>query len=405
MNEEIKKFLEDLLKEYDGALTADAQEKMLEKFGSSLTDELIKKYEDKFGKIEEMITAADEKKKDKEVMGFKGIGDFANAVMHNRVDTNANRLKTLETSVAGEYIIPPDYVNSIMSVALEANPFFRMAQQFRTSGNALNVPYFKDKDHTSGNVFGGIVMYWVEEGEAPTASDLKLGGMNLRLHDLLGIIPVTNDFLEDSPMNVNTLINNRFGQALDFMMEDVFINGSGVGKPLGIVNSPAIVTAAKKTSQSADTIVSENLTQMVSHLPKSSRRNAIFIYGSDTYTPIVNCKLGESDFPAFIPAGMLRNSQPIDTLLGRPAYESEHITAALGDEGDLLLVDPTQYAVLTKSGLTGKFDSSMHLYFDSNRTAFRIVFRIDGQPTWDTYVTPAQGTHYKSPIVKLAARA
>jgi hypothetical protein len=47
----------------------------------------------------------------------------------------------------------------------------------------------------------------------------------------------------------------------------------------------------------------------------------------------------------------------------------------------------------------------MHFWFDRGLTAFRTVFRIDGQPSITTPVTPNKGSNTLSPIVTLDARA
>lgn len=398
----IKELLEQILAKNDGALTAKAQEEMLKVFGSSLADELTKKFEDKFGKIEQHFNAKDAEKKEG---AFKSFSDFALAVKNYQSETNQNKLKALETGVQGEFIIPPTYVSGILGTAQESNPFMQMATKFPLAGNSASISFFKDKTRTSANFYGGVVSYWVEEGNAPTASDMQFGKMNLRLHDLALLIPATNDMIEDAPEAIGGLVSKAFGERIAYDLENVFLNGTGVGQPLGILNSAAKVEQAKVTNQTAATIVSNNLTSMWSRLPKASKANAIWIYGADVYSEIVNCKVGASDFPAFIPAGGMAGAAPtLDRLLGKPAYESEHISAALGTAGDIILVDPTQYAVAFKS-LTAQVESSTHLYFDSNKTAFRLVFRIDGQPMWDTYLTPAQGSVTKSPIVTLATRA
>jgi hypothetical protein len=53
-----------------------------------------------------------------------------------------------------------------------------------------------------------------------------------------------------------------------------------------------------------------------------------------------------------------------------------------------------------------QFASSIHLRFDYDQTAFRFVFRIDGQPWWPTAATPLYATSDTlSPFVTLAERA
>ena len=402
MNEEIKKFLEDLLGKYDGALTADAQGEMLKKFGGSLTDELLKKFEDKFGRLEQLFT---EKDLNKPKGAFKNFADYVMSVKNYQTPENINRLKTLETGVQGDFLIPVEYAAGLLDFSQSSNPFMQMATKFPLKGNSFSLSYFKNKNQTSANFYGGVVSYWVEEGTAPTASDMQFGKLNFRLHDLALLIAATNDMIEDAPEAVAGMVNKAFKSRIDYDLESVFINGNGVGQPLGIFNSGAKVSQAKKTSQTAATIVSENLIGMQGLLPVQSRKNAIWIYGADTRTEILNCKIGASDFPAFMPAGALNNNQTLDTILGRPAYESEHITVALGTVGDIILTDPTAYGIAYKGTFTPSVESSAHLYFDSNKTAFRLIFRVDGQPLWDTYWTPAQGSVYKSPIVTLDTRS
>lgn len=403
MNEEIKKFLEEVLAKNGGVITANALEDIMKKYGSELTEELTQKWEAKFGAIENTLEAKNLDKGDKV---FKNFAEFVLAVKEYDKVENTNKLKALETGVQGEYLIRPEWVNGIFGVAYESNPFLQMAQQFPLLGNSASITFIKDKNRTAGNIWGGVVGYWLEEGTAPTLSDMKLGRMNLRLHDYGLLIAATDNIMEDSPEGMANLINKGFGVAIDSMYEDVFLNGNGVGKPLGVLNSAAKIEAAKLTGQSAGTIVSQNLTTMVANLPKQSKKNAVWIYGSDPaiYSELVNCKVGTSDFPAFIPAGALSEAQPVDRILGRPAYESEHLSSALGTVNDIVLVDPTQYAVAYKRTLTPALESSAHLYFDKFQQAFRMKIRIDGQPMWDTYLTEAN-SKTKSPIVTLATRA
>jgi hypothetical protein len=46
----------------------------------------------------------------------------------------------------------------------------------------------------------------------------------------------------------------------------------------------------------------------------------------------------------------------------------------------------------------------MHLYFDADATAFRALFRIDGQPKIVAPIAQAKGSKTLSPFIQLAAR-
>ncbi len=397
----IKELLEQILAKNDGALTAKAQEEMLEVFGASLTDELTKKWEAKIGNIEEILTS---KNLDKPKGAFKNFADYVQAVKNYTTVENQNKLKALTTDVQGDFLIPVEYAQGLLNFDQGSNSFMNMVTKFPLKGNSFVYKYFKNKNRTSANFYGGIVSYWVGEGTAPTASDMKFGEVNFRLHDLAMLIVATNDMIEDAPEAISGMVNTAFQSRLAYDLESVFFNGNGVGQPLGWLNSGAIVTQAKKTSQASATIVSENLIGMRNLLPTQSKGNAVWAYAPTVATAVQSCKVGESDYPAFIPAGGMSSTQTFDTILGRPAFESEHLSAALGTTKDIVLFDPTQYAIAYKGTFTPQVESSAHLYFDTNQTAFRLVFRIDGQPLWDTYLTPANGSIYKSPFVTLATR-
>ena len=411
MNEEIRKFLEqpdnmkylaDLLTKSGGTLSPNVLEDILKKFGSEVKEALTKEWTKKFGEIETELRS---KNLEKPTMGFKNIADFAQAVVNYKTPENQNRLKTLTTDVQGDFLIPPEFGAGILDFGAESNSFLQMATKYSLKGNSFSTPYYKSKNRTSANFYAGVVSYWTEEGTAPTASDMQFGKLNLRLHDLAMLIPATNDMIEDAPEAVASMISNAFGKRLAYDLENVSLNGTGVGQPLGVLNSGALVSQTKKTSQAAATIVSENLVGMKSLLPVGSRTQAVWVYAPTVATEVMNCKVGTSDFPAFIPAGGMSANQTLDTILGRPAYESEHLSAALGTQKDICLIDWSQYAVAYKGTFTPQVESSAHLYFDSNKTAFRLVFRIDGAPLWETYMTPANGSIYKSPIVVLDTRS
>ena len=394
------KFLSDLLAKSGGVLTTDGITKLFETFGAEIQEQLTKKWEEKFGRIENILTS---KELDKPKGAFKNFADYVKSVKQYQTEENINKLKTLRTDTEGDFLIPVEYARGLLSFDQGSNDFMSAVTKFPLRGNSYRYRFFKDKDRTSANYMGGVVSYWVGEGKAPTASDMKFGEINFRLHDLALLILATDDMIEDAPEAVSGMIEKAFRSRINYDLENIYFNGNGAGQPLGILNSGALVVQAKKTSQASDTIVSENLIAMKNRLAKGCLANAVWSYAPTVATEVQNCKIGASDFPAFIPAGAMSANQTLDTILGRPAFESEHLSAALGDEKDIILHDPTQFALAYKN-LTSQVESSAHLYFDSFQTAFRLKIRIDGQPLWDTYITPAHGSITKSPFVTLAAR-
>jgi HK97 family phage major capsid protein len=102
-----------------------------------------------------------------------------------------------------------------------------------------------------------------------------------------------------------------------------------------------------------------------------------------------------------LPAGSVAGS-PYATLMGRPVVPVQ-ACKTVGDEGDIILTDLTQYLVAVKAGGV-KTDVSMHLYFDYGQQAYRFTFRMAGQPWWNSTISPENGTNTLSATVTLAAR-
>ena len=75
----------------------------------------------------------------------------------------------------------------------------------------------------------------------------------------------------------------------------------------------------------------------------------------------------------------------------------------MGDTGDILLVNPTQYL----DGLYQPLQSaeSLHVRFDSHERAFKFWLRNDGKCWWRAALTPKNSASTLSPFVKLDARA
>jgi HK97 family phage major capsid protein len=103
----------------------------------------------------------------------------------------------------------------------------------------------------------------------------------------------------------------------------------------------------------------------------------------------------------WMPPGGVSGS-PYSTLFGRPVIPTQ-ACQQLGDVGDILFTDLSQYAAVLKAGGI-RSDASMHLWFDQGVTAFRFVLRMGGQPWWSTAISAKNGSTTYSPFVALEAR-
>ena len=111
--------------------------------------------------------------------------------------------------------------------------------------------------------------------------------------------------------------------------------------------------------------------------------------------------VGTGGAPVYLPPGGL-SASPYGTLFGRPAVPIEQCST-LGTVGDIILADMSQYVAAEKGGM--QTAASIHVRFLYDESCFRFTLRVDGQPMWNTALTPANGSNTLSPFVALATRS
>lgn len=320
------------------------------------------------------------------------------AEIENKTLSYMNDYKTALPADGG-LLIPETLRSEIMKVALETSIVRSRAKVVTTTAGKTSWPSVEDDDHTT-SVFGGIKAYWEDESEQGTKSQGKFKAITIEPKKLRSISVANNDLIEDAPMLL-TFIGEAFPQALSWFEDIAFIEGSGVGRPLGFKDSDAAITVAKESGQAADTIVAKNIFKMYARLLPRSNGNAIWLTNKDTFPQLaeLNVAVGTGGNTIWLPSA--REGAP-STLLGMPIVESEH-AETLGDEGDIMLADLSHYLIGDRQSI--QISSSEHEEYSFDRTVFKAISRVDGRPTLTKPFKPRKSTATLSAFVKLAARA
>jgi HK97 family phage major capsid protein len=260
------------------------------------------------------------------------------------------------------------------------------------------------KDETTPwQTSGGVQVYWEGEAQAPSASKPAFEMGALRLSKLMALVPISDELLSDAS-GLESWLRAKAPGKMAAKLNTAIVAGTGVGQPLGIIPGYAavgasVVQVSKATSQPADTVWMTNIESMYARMYAPWRRNGIWLINQDIEPQLAGMAFqasgatsllpGTNPVPAYLPPGGLSNS-PYATLKGRPVVPIE-ACAAIGDLGDIIFVDLSQYWALTKSGGI-QTDTSIHLYFDQALTAFRFIFRVNGQPAWSSTITRQNGS-------------
>lgn len=303
----------------------------------------------------------------------------------------------------GGFAVAPDFLPELLQYLYTDDALMARCRPLTTSGNTITVP----KDETVPWGTDGIQAYWANEAATFTSSKAKLGEINIQLHKLTALVPVTNELLEDSAFSLGTYIGRQAPIKIADKINGAIVAGNGAGQPLGVLNSGAIITQPKDAGQATKTISVTNIAGMYSLVPKAFRRNAVWLHHSTVLPQIMSLVIGQQ--PAFFPPGGIQTAMPPQnipagegTLWGKPLVESEQCQS-LTNLGDLYLIDFSQYLLVTKSNGIRQ-EMSIHLYFDQDLTAFRFVFRVGGQPWMQKPITQKNGGGTLSPFVNLQAR-
>lgn len=339
--------------------------------------------------------------------GFSSFGDFAMAVragsqrngsIDNRLVIGASAPGTYANEGSGAdggFIIPPAFSQDIFTLSLEDDSLLPMTDSIEVGGNGMVFP----KDETTPWGTDGVRAYWQAEASTANATKPKLGTTSMRLHKLMALTPVTDELLTDANA-LESYLPGLMARSIRWKTNESILFGNGAGQPLGMFSSPAAVVQAKDGSQTANTITLGNITNMISRLPPGSFPRSFWLVTPDALPSLFGLTLG--NYPIYLPISQGAQGSPYGTLMGRPIVVSQH-ASAFSSQGDISLVDLSYYRTITKAGGI-QTATSMHLYFDADATAFRAIFRVDGQPKIVNPIQQAKGSNTLSPFIQLAAR-
>lgn len=340
---------------------------------------------------------------DDKTCGFGNFGHFCRNVVFASMGRNldpglekraASVFSNTESGPDGGYAIPEQFGNQIVDLALAEQGLLALAENTPLTGNSLTFP--KDEGTPWGTT--GVTAQWEGEGNQTTPTkNSELEELNLKLRKLKVLVAASDELIADATA-MSAYLMRKMSTRLEWKVQDAIVNGTGAGMPLGLLNSGCIVTQAKESGQTADTIVKENIAKMFGRVLMGAGANLVWLINPDSYNQIVTLNSGGDLIwsPDF-------RTAPGGALLGRPVIMTDTLQT-LGDKNDIVLANMAGYQTATKSGGV-QMSQSMHLWFDQDLEAFKLIFRMDGKPLLKAAVTPPNSSVTRSHFVNLAARA
>lgn len=261
----------------------------------------------------------------------------------------------------GGYLVPEEYDSRLIEGLSEENVFRKLATTITTSGERkINIAATKP------------AAAWIEEGEALTFGDATFAQINLDAHKLHVAVKVTEELLYDNAFGLENYIIRQFAKALANAEEDAFLNGSGVGQPLGLLSEEGgaeigITTAA------VDDITYGEVVRLVYSLKRPYRKNAAFLCNDQTiaYLRTLTDTTGR---PLW--RDSLEDGEP-GRILGFKVYTSPYFPVMTAGLPAIAFGDFSYYNIGDRG--TRSFAELKELYAGNGMVGFVAKERVDGK--------------------------
>jgi HK97 family phage major capsid protein len=301
------------------------------------------------------------------------------------------------SGITGGYIVPPEFAQQLTSTAAE-DTFIRSRAFVQPMATAtLQFPYLDVTTVQAAGIspfFGGVVLNWTEEAQTRTETEPQFKMMELKAHELSGYAVSSNILLQDASFGLEKFLYTIFGKAIGWYEEFAFLQGNGVGKPLGMLNAPAALAITRNTG---GTFLYADAAKMISRLLPSSQKRGIWVMHPYVIEKAVQLA-DSSGRLVWVPnIGGAQEKVP-GYLFNLPIFVSEKVPA-LGTKGDVMLLDPSLYVIGDR--LQIEVAASEHVNFLKNQMTWRVTERIDGQPWLDKPITLQDAASTVSPFVVL----
>lgn len=290
----------------------------------------------------------------------------------------------------GGFAVPVTFVAQALEPSVNDTPLLSNCVRIPMDTGKTLVPSFSDDDHNSTAPYGITWSQISEGGSFGTAQALAMRQLNIEAKKSGAYFSVNNEWLEDANPTLIQQIDSIFTQSLRWYIEKLLWTGTGAGQALGALNASATLQIDAEGGQAADTLITENVVKMWARLRPGSHSRAFWSCNPtclpELMTLTVTAGTGGS-LVGLVQPSSIAGAPPL-SILGRPLYLNEH-QPALGDAGDIALVDPNLYYMGEARQVS--VDISKDVLFSTDQTAFRVSARFDAQPAMSGVLTPANG--------------
>jgi HK97 family phage major capsid protein len=299
------------------------------------------------------------------------------------------------TGATGGFLVPVEFRPEMLAIAFEDNPIRDRATIIPMRRRQIDIPTL---DQTQGGagvtaMHGGIVASWTEEAAQKDETEPRFRQVQLVAHKLVCYTEISDELLADEAVGLIAFFNGPMGYAGAIRWEEeyTFLQGTGAGQPLGIVNAGATITINRQTT---GTVTINDLFNMLENHTLGD--STIWHINRSFMSEILGLN-GPAGNPSYVFIDNARDGLP-SRLFGFPIQWTEKLPA-IDEPGSIALCEWPYYLIGDRQTVT--IASSTDFRFRNDLTAWRAVHRVDGKPWLSEPIQLADGEDQISPFVIL----
>ena len=253
------------------------------------------------------------------------------------------------------FTLPYDSNRKYMA-ELEKESIFR---QFATSINVSS------SNNTVLAYASDDVAACVPEGESINVSDLAddFTRIKTEAHKVVSLVKVANAFVTDNAFDIKKHLPKRFAKVFGRAEENLFINGTGEGQPVGILND----TLGAETGVTTTDVTFDDVINLYMSVKAKHRKHGVWLMNDETALALRKLKDKDGNYLW----------QENDTILGKPVYISEFMPSIATGKKVIAFGDFSYYWILNRRPLAVRaLKEKFELY---DQTGYLAMEYIDGK--------------------------
>lgn len=255
----------------------------------------------------------------------------------------------------GGALVPMDMMREIIQRLAAPKRMYGAVRKIRSSVDAVTLPKHLGGSSTQTN---GLAIQWLgEAGSAAEDTSLEnWGTVEIRAHRGGFVVTCSRSLIEDSAFDVESWVAEQIADVYAASIENLIINGSGVGRPYGILTRKGSGTEDVNSTNLGNPPTAAALINWIGTLDEQYAQNASFAMKRSTfYSGVADLQDGVGGFQFGTNSHTDGGTQArIETqLLGYPNILSDHMPAMAGAANIMIYGDLRMgYALLERVAMS-----------------------------------------------------